>query len=557
MMMATRAVRYALLATTVLGGLCCAGGPAHAQDASARIGAIESQIKLLQEQLRAVKRDLGQRDVQLKAAQRDAGAAQRNAAAARADARRAAPPQALPPVAAAVPAATTTPNGEQPVTFTGKLGQLRVGGITVQAGGFLEAAGIFRSANQVADLSSNFNAIPFPISPQNHETETRFSARQSRFSLLVEGKPDPAQTIAAYGEADFLGAAPTANSFESNSYTPRLRQAFASYDNTNLNLHVLGGQAWSLLTLNKAGIVPRQEVLPLVIDAQYVPGFTWKRTPQFRVATDFDDHKVWLAASVENPQTNFYLGPNGAGTFRGTVNSTNPGGSNFAPNVNYSLDAAPDVVLKAAWDPGFGHYELYGLARFFRSRVSTLGQGGDATTLAGGGGAAMILPVVRKYLDFQASFLGGTGIGTYGAGQLPDATLTQSGAPAPIPEVQALVGLIGHPRPDLDIYGYVGTEQASRRAFTSGGRGFGYGSPLYSNAGCNIELSTQPCVANTSGLVQGAAGFWWRFLHGGYGTAQVGATYSYTNRTVFSGVGGGATAGENTAMLSVRYYPFQ
>ncbi len=555
-MMARRAVRNAWLASTVLAGLCCAGGTAHAQDASARIGAIEAQIKALQDQLRAVKRDLGQRDVQLKAAQRDAGAAQRDAAAARAEARRAPLPQPLPPPAAA-PAATAAANGEQPVTFTGKLGQIRVGGITIQAGGFLEAAGIYRSNNEVADLASNWNGIPFPNVQQQHESETRFSARQSRFSLLVEGKPDPAQTIAAYGEADFLGAAPTANSTESNSYNPRLRQAFASYDNTNLNLHVLGGQAWSLLTLNKAGIVPRQEVLPQVIDAQYVPGFTWKRQPQVRVATDFDDHRVWLAASLENPQTNFYNGPNGAGTFRGTTNSTNPGGSNFAPNVNYSLDAAPDVVLKAAWDPGFGHYEVYGLARFFRSRVSTLGRGGNDTTLAGGGGAAMILPVVHKYLDFQASFLGGTGIGSYGAGQLPDATLTQSGAPAPVPEVQALVGLIGHPRPDLDIYGYVGTEQASRRAFTSGGRGFGYGSPLYSNAGCNIELSTQPCVGNTSGLVQGAAGFWWRFLHGNYGTAQVGATYSYTDRTIFSGVGGGGTTGENTAMLSLRYYPFQ
>jgi len=49
---------------------------------------------------------------------------------------------------------------------------------------------------------------------------------------------DAQQKLAAYFEMDFLGTASTANSVESNSYTPRLRQA--TYDNSAVGLHVLG-----------------------------------------------------------------------------------------------------------------------------------------------------------------------------------------------------------------------------------------------------------------------------------------------------------------------------
>jgi hypothetical protein len=49
--------------------------------------------------------------------------------------------------------------------------------------------------------------------------------------------------------------------------------------------------------MNGEGIIPRKEVTPLTIDAQYVPGFTWARQPQFRIVKDFDK-KFWLGLSV-------------------------------------------------------------------------------------------------------------------------------------------------------------------------------------------------------------------------------------------------------------------
>lgn len=35
--------------------------------------------------------------------------------------------------------------------------------------------------------------------------------------------------------------------------------------------------------------------------------------------------------------------------------------------TNYSYNPVPDMILKAAADTSFGHYEVFGLARWFRS----------------------------------------------------------------------------------------------------------------------------------------------------------------------------------------------
>ena len=258
----------------------------------------------------------------------------------------------------------------------------------------------------------------------------------------------------------------------------------------------------------------------------------------------------------------FTTGPNGTGVDLGTVNSSNPGISQLTPGQAYSTDVAPDVIVKATADPGYGHYEVYGLARFLGDRVSVVGNGHGNTRLAGGIGAGTILPILGDKLSFQASGIAGYGLGRYGTSQLPDATISRSGAPAPLPEVQALVGLVGHPVPEVDLYSYVGTEQIGKKTFDVGGRPFGYGNPLYVNAGCDIELSPLVCTGNTSGIVQGTIGGWWRFLHGDYGTVQSGIQYAYTRRSIFKGVTAPSGSGnkgtdENGVLFSLRYLPFQ
>ncbi len=568
--MALTRTKSLLLATTACGVLW--GAPARAQSADVRMNAIEAQIRALQTELQSVRRSLRDAQAQAHTAQAQAHTAQAQAAQARTQAaqartevaqqaprnqavaqggaagasrrrggRAAEPARAACSSRRARPGASGggAPSGQtgsggaveqqQSGQATGPMGTFRLGGVTVQLGGFIEAAGIARSRNEVADVASSFSGIPLLNSPQAHESEFRGTAHQSRLSLLVKGDPTPEQHLAAYFETDFQGTGPSSNSNESNSYNLRLRQAYATYDNDPMGLHVLGGQAWSLLTMFRNGITPRGENIPLTIDAQYVVGFNWARQAQIRVAKDFDDKKIWLAASLEEPQTTYSIGPNGAGTVGGTANYNNPGGSGLNSGNNYSDDIAPDLVVKAAWDPGYGHYEAYGVGRIMHDRVSALGAGSNNNRIAGGGGVAALVPIIPKVLDVQGSMLAGVGIGRYGSGQLPDATLSASGHPVPLPEIQALLGVVGHPVPTVDVYGYVGAEQIlSREAFTEAGKGYGYGSPLYNNGGCSIELAASTaCVGNTSGLVEGTLGAWWRFLKGPYGTMQVGAQYEY------------------------------
>src|SRR3984893_6243289 len=194
----------------------------------------------------------------------------------------------IPPTAGALP--PPAPGAPRPPAVAeAKRGGFLGSGIDLTIGGYIEAASIYRTRNETADISSNFNtAIPFPNSPNYHLSELRFSAHQTRVSLSGQGKVDPDTSLAVFIETDFQSAATTSNSIESNSYNPRLRHAYATLDRSDFGLHLLGGQTWSLLTLFQHDMTPRQENIPLVIDGQYVVGFTWTRNPQFRVVQDLD-----------------------------------------------------------------------------------------------------------------------------------------------------------------------------------------------------------------------------------------------------------------------------
>src|SRR5262249_9718096 len=86
---------------------------------------------------------------------------------------------------------------------------------------------------------------------------------------------------------------------------------------------------------------------------------------------------ISLGASAENPST-IFLGstataPLGLGGpfVSGTtlvngqlVNFVNTGGGgDFLQTINVTPDQAPDIIEKVAFDPGWGHYEIYGLQR--------------------------------------------------------------------------------------------------------------------------------------------------------------------------------------------------
>ncbi|WP_158930991.1 hypothetical protein [Acidisphaera sp. S103] len=552
---------YTLLCTAAIGVLVFAR-PAVAQT-DTRIQSIEQQIKSLRGQLGQVKADLATRDRALKAAQQQARQAQEQAAAASAQAAHAAattPAQ----VASATAAAPSQP--DQPPLGQG---QFRVGKLTVTLGGFAALEGIDRSRNLASGIATGFNSIPLANSPNYRIPEYRETSQQSRFSLLTEGQIDEVQKLSGYLETDFLSAGSSSNSNQSNSYTLRLRQFWGAYDNTDLGLHILGGQAWSLATMYQTGLLPRQENVPLTIDAQYVVGFNWERQPELRVVKDFDDHKLWAGLSIESPQSLFSpSGGNncltGATTATaiggGAQESDQCGGSNVNSIQQYSDTNAPDIIAKVAADPGWGHYELYGLLRFLDGSVAVAsnGSGRNFQTTGEGVGAGMILPLVPKILNFQVSGLIGRGVGRYGTSQLPDATFAPNGKIEPLAEYSVMGGFVAHPTPAIDIYAYGGAEGAAQKSYSGTA---GYGNPDVNLSGCFEELGS--CNAVTSAIVEGTVGAWWRVIKSAYGAAEVGAQYAYVDRNTFAGIGNtrdsvlSPSTDENMFLFSVRYLPFQ
>lgn len=458
--------------------------------------------------------------------------------------------------------------------------------VKVTVGGFIAAESVWRQRNEVADIGSNFGAIPYPFSPFYHENEFHGTARQSRLSVLIEGPIDPQQKLAGYFETDFLGVGTTSNYNESNSWAPRLRQAYGTYDNLDWGFHVLAGQSWSLLTQNQVGITPRKENIPLTIDASYVVGFNYTRNWQVRFVKDFGP-EWWFGISVENPASivaaSTATAPAGTGgTFSsgGIVNGlvtnfANPGGS-FLTGATITTDQAPDVIEKAAFDPGWGHYEVLALQRFFSDStlicargpcvagsVAQVGTTSDRSTFGWGVGGSVLVPILPKYLEFTGSVLYGQGIGRYGAGQLPDVTIASNGSLTPLTGLQTMVGLVGHPTEGLDVYAYAGLEEVQSSFFNSGKTLLGYGNPGFSNVGCAITTpssfaGTTPmnCIANNRRLEDVTVGFWQNLYKGDYGRVAAGAQYEYIRRQAFAGLGGAPSTDDNIVMTSLRWYPF-
>lgn len=445
-------------------------------------------------------------------------------------------------------------------------------GITLTPGGWIDLTDIYRTRSLASDSGSVFAAIPFANNRGHNVQENRFTARQSRFSLLAEGNVDAQTRLAGYGEIDFESAGSTSNPVATNSFTPRMRQASLEIDRKDLGLHVLAGQTWSLNSPSKKGIDPRGIDAPGVIDFESVPGLFAARQPGIRIWKDFGPEFA-IAISAENAQTSFFGGSGdftGATPFVGTpvsgpkgVVNTNllfsqngPGGSFFNPLTNVSLNRIPDVTVKAAWDPMIGsnklHIEAWGMYREFFDRFDFANH-----TVSGlAYGTHVNLEIVPKVLDLQFSASNGAQ-GRFSQTPLPDATFRQDGSIQVLPIFGLQGGLVWHTTPMLDIYSYAGLEK-TKATFSFGSDGvtpFGYGNPLYDNTGCNTEGSTK-CNGNTSEVRQFTAGFFHTLHQGPYGAVKVGTQYSYTQRFAFAGVGGAPRADDHIVMTQLRYLPF-
>ena len=462
-------------------------------------------------------------------------------------------------------------------------------GITITPGGFLAGETVWRS-HAALGFATPLNAIPFSASAQARASEFYGSGSQSRLSMLAQGKWNTTN-LAGYVEADFLGVGVTSNANQSNSYVLRQRQLWgqaAFHDGWTFT----GGQMWSLVTETKKGEDNRSEATPMQIDPNYTAGFSWARQFAFR-ATKNINNKVWIGASVENAE--ILLTASGAAS-NFVIGGPGVGGGLYNQFANYSTNISPDFVAKIAFEPGFGHYEVFGLASDFRDRIypnatatkpSALGAN-NSSIWGGGWGANGRWLAYQKHIELGVHFLGGKGVGRYGDSTLADVTVNPNGNLKALQNYQALLSLEWH-SPKWDFYGYGGGEYDGRTWYlNSAGKPEGYGSPLFNNTGCGTETvpgtgqgsgSTyfatgagfQPgvlgsCVGQNKSVVEGTTGFWYKPYNGPKGRLQIGVQYSYLVRTAWVGYGlppfinlpGPATlapkAIENMVFTSFRYY---
>jgi hypothetical protein len=483
------------------------------------------------------------------------------------------------------------PKGEEAPT------SIHIKGITLTPGGFFAAETVWRQRATSADVNTPFTGIPFGGNSLSKTSEFNGSGRQSRISMLAEGKIDHAK-FTGYYEMDFLSAGTTSNNRQSNSYTMRQRQFWGKAE-LDGGWAITGGQMWSLVTETKKGVNNRTEALPMTIDAQYNVGFSWARQFGFRVAKTFSD-KFVLAFSAEEPQTTF--GGRGVANGKFFFNAQGAGGGlyNGFDATGYTVNQSPDFIFKGALDPGWGHYELFGVVSRFRDRVFPCGAGISAAnpcpldptiiapsavgafndSRAGGGiGANLRAPVLGHWGDLGLHVLGGSGVGRYSSAQLADVTARPDGTLAPIRGGSILGTLELHPSPKLDIYFNYGAEYAYRAWYDTTPTGaatassVGYGSPFFNNSTCNTEVppsattatpvgpSAGACAGDIRNIQEGTLGFWHRFYKGPKGTVQWGIQYSYLVKNTWSGsnnsftaVGVQPKAIENMVLTSFRYY---
>ncbi|HEY3972009.1 MAG TPA: hypothetical protein VGM18_03340 [Candidatus Sulfotelmatobacter sp.] len=465
-------------------------------------------------------------------------------------------------------------------------------GINITPGGYAEGAFVRRSRALAADLPTPFNSVTMPGASQSQLPEFFGSARQSKITTFVDGRLKGVD-LSSYVSADFLSAGVTSTSTSTNSYTLRMRQAWGQAKFNN-GFSFLAGQAWSLATENGHGISPDDDLgrtndaRPKVIDPSYNAGFVFTRQYGLRATQNFGD-KVAIAVAIENAQAtvtshgnagNYLLGSNGAS-------------NSYNTTATYSFNPSPDILAKIAFDPGFGHYEVFGILDRFQDRVFPCGEvlatatcGGQAVGVTsavgaynasktGGGAGASARFDIAKRVTFGVKALTGSGIGRYAPGGLPDAAINGNGTIHLIRNTMGLGTLEFHLTKKLDLNTYAGLEYASRSVsfdpLGSSGAGalVGYGVPTSKNTGCGTETAPATstnngtvgfdpgglsnCTADTRVLIEGTGALWYKFYSGPRGSFRFGAQYSYITRNSWSGVGGDPHGIDNMIYTSFRY----
>lgn len=445
-------------------------------------------------------------------------------------------------------------------------------GITISpAGSFLAAETDWRSGATGGGLNTAFTGVPLQNSQAYQMSEFTGTGRQSRIALRATGKLAN-MILTGYYEMDWLGTGITSNNNQSNSYVVRMRQLWADAALSN-GWDFSGGQGWSLVAETTQGLKRGTEILPATIDPQYEAGFVWTRQYSFRVTKSIDN-RYFMGVSVENAQTLNPAGQNLPANY--IFGSTGTGGGLLNPTANYSFNYTPDFVAKLAMEPGWGHWELFGLGRSFRDRIyPTTGSPYNKVVWGGGVGGGFRGPIVSNRKAFvYLKGLYGEGVGRYGSSTIADITVRPDGSLSPLHGFSSLGGVELDPIKRLMIYIDYGGDYIGRDWTMANGKEVGYGTYTADMSGCTTEPTTAAyagatggaqvtpahCTANNKDVQEFTSGYWYDIYSGPKGRLRQGLQYSYIRRDLWSGnggatnLGGGAYGGDNMVFTSFRYY---
>ncbi len=555
---------------------------------------VQDQIEQLRQQLQGqqgqidqLKSDLSNKDQQLQQAQQQAADAQAQAAKAEAAA------SSISDNTAAVSSLQSTVNdlkanqASLATTVSDETTRIKqqvehpdainYKGITISpAGSFIEAATVWRSAATGGDIPTAFTSIPLQNADAAQMSEFYGTGRQSRLAIKATGKLD-SFTLTGYYEMDWLGAGTSSNNNQSNSYVMRQRQLWAQAA-LNSGWKITAGQMWSLATETTHGLDNGSEVLPSTIDPNYEAGFVWTRQYGFRVTKDFGN-KFFAGVSAENAET---LTPGGtipSSTYYLLGSLGTNGGLYNAFNADISFNLAPDIITKIAFEPGWGHWEVFNINRFFRDRIypnapsSSAGAFNDEA-YGGGIGGGFRGPIAGGKAVVGLKGLWGKGIGRYGDSTISDITIAPWGGIVPLKAFSALSTVELNPTPRLNIYLNYGGDYVYRQLTNGPGSTDGYGSPLAAMYGCNTEPvptndftpnAPSNCSGNNKDVQEATVGYWYNIYKGDKGRFRQGFQYSYAVRNLWSGNGtnssgvvtnpsGSAEGTDNILETSLRYY---
>ena len=554
---------------------------------------VEDQIQALRQELQSqidsLKNQLSQKDQQLQQAQQAAADAQ--AAAAKAESAASEQQQAVTQNTSAVTtlqstvtdlkansvslASTVSDETSAIKKAIGSPDSIHYKGITLSpAGSFLAAETDWRSGATGGGLNTAFTGVPLQNSQAYNMSEFNGTGRQSRIALKAQGLLDN-MTLTGYYEMDWLGTGITSNNNQSNSYVLRQRQLWADAKLAN-GWDFSGGQGWSLAAETTQGLTRGSEILPATIDPQYEAGFVWARQYSFRVSKNIGK-SIFIGASAENPQILNPAGQNLPSDI--LIGSTGTAGGLRNPTANYSFNLAPDMIAKIAIEPGWGHWELFGVSRFFRDRIYPTGALPFNNTVVGGGvGGGFRGPLFDKKVTIGLKGLYGEGVGRYGSSTIADITLRPGGTISPLHGFSALSTVELNPTPRLNIYLNYGGDYIGRdwTLNTTTSKEVGYGAYTADMSGCRIEPpstsatgngagitpgnSTNACAGNNKDVQEATAGYWFNIYNGPKGRLRQGFQYSYIMRYLWAGnggtlnPGGEAHGGDNMIFTSFRYY---